>query len=111
MRHPRYLLALAILAGSSTSAAEPTTCPIPGDLLHWQADYCMAEIGTDDVIAAGPCLEREAKIRFRSTCNGKFRYKGAMCKLAIRAGSYTGSVESCIKDPLFVGPTVRNDGA
>jgi hypothetical protein len=86
-------------------------CPIPGDPLHWQADYCMAEIGTDDVIAAGPCLERESKVRFRDPCEGKFRYKQGICELAVRNRSYSGAVDACVEDPLFVGPTVRNGGA
>lgn len=111
MRYPLYLLVIAILASGGASASPPITCPIPGDLLHWQADYCMAEIGTDDIIAATPCLERESQIRFRSACNGKLHYKQAMCKLSVGAGSYSGSLDSCVKDPLFIGPTVRNGGA
>ena len=71
----------------------------------------MAQIGTDDVIAAGPCLERESQVRFRSACNGKLHYKQAMCKLSVRAGSYPGSVDNCVEDPLYIGPTVRNGGA
>jgi hypothetical protein len=86
-------------------------CPIPGEMAHWQADFCMAQVGTDDVIAAGPCLEREAAIRFPSACNAKQRYKAGMCELAIANGSRTDSVEACVADPHFVGPTVRNRGA
>jgi hypothetical protein len=111
MRQSLYLLGIAIFAGGSASASPPATCPIPGDLQHWQADYCMAQIGTDDIIAAGTCLERESQIRFRSPCNGKFHYKQAMCKLSVHAGSYSGSVDKCVEDPLFIGPTVRNGGA
>jgi hypothetical protein len=111
MRHFQPVLAIAILAGGSASASPPMACSIAGELQHWQADYCMAEAETDDVIAAGPCLERESRVRFRSACSGKFHYKQAMCKSSVRAGYYSGSVDSCVKDPLFIGPTVRNGGA
>jgi hypothetical protein len=111
MRDSIHLLGIAILASGCASASAPLACPIPGDLQHWQADYCMVETETDDIIAAGPCLERESQIRFRSACDGKLHYKQAMCKLALRAGSYSCSVDSCAKDPLFVGRTVRNGGA
>jgi hypothetical protein len=111
MRHPLYLLGFAIFASGCVSAAQPMACPIPGGLQHWQADYCMAKIETDDIIAASACLERESQIRFRSPCNGKHRYKQGMCELAVRNGSYARSVDTCVKDSLFLGPTVRNGGA
>ena len=111
MRHSRYLLGIALVACGVAPAAELRTCPVPGELQYWQADYCMAGIGTDDIIVASDCLERESRIRFRSSCSGKLRYKQAMCKLAVRAGSYSGSVDSCVEDPLFIGATVRNGGA
>lgn len=111
MRHSFHLLGIAILAGGSACASPPVACPVPGNLQHWQADFCMAGIGTDDVIVAGPCLERESQVRFRSACDGKLRYKRAMCESAVRTGAYSGSVGGCVEDPLFVGPTVRNGGA
>jgi hypothetical protein len=111
MRQFPCLLGIAIFASGCALASPPATCPIPGELQHWQADYCMAKIGTDDIIAAGPCLERESQFRFRSACNGKLHYKQAMCELSVRAGSYSGSVDRCVKDPLYIGLTVRNDGA
>jgi hypothetical protein len=111
MKHPAHLLVVAITLSGIASASPPKSCPIPGELLHWQADYCLFKTGTDDIIAAGPCLERESQIRFRSPCNGKFRYKSALCELVIGAGQRSGSIDSCVKDPLFIGPTVRNGGA
>ena len=109
----RHLLCLgfAIVSSGYVAAAQPMACPIPGELQHWQADYCMATMETDDIIAASSCLEHESQIRFRSPCNGKYRYKQGMCELSVRSGSYTGSVDHCVKDPLFLGPTVRNGGA
>jgi hypothetical protein len=111
MRFVHYLLGIGMIGSCFASEVSPSDCPILGDLRHWQADYCMAEIGADDIIAADACLERESQIRFRSPCNGKYRYKHAMCKSAVRAGTYSGSVDGCVQDPLFVGPIVRNGGA
>src|SRR5690606_11517008 len=36
----------------------PEACPVAGELPHWQADWCMALLGTDDEIAAWPCIEQ-----------------------------------------------------
>src|SRR5688572_7194430 len=86
-------IAAALLAGIVFAGCAPATtksdlvpvtaahddCPIPGDMAHWQADFCMAQTGTDDVIAAGPCLQSQAAVRFRSACAGKRHYKSLMC--------------------------------
>lgn len=110
MKHLVNLSVALIALSGGASASQPNSCPIPGDLLHWQADYCLFKTGTDDIIAAGPCLERESQIDFRSSCSGKFHYKRALCELAIGAGQRSGPIGGCIKDPLFIGPTVRNGG-
>lgn len=122
-------IAVAVLAGIVLAGCAPATtksdpgavgaappvahedCAIPGDMAHWQADFCMAQAGTDDVIAAGPCLQSQAAVRFRSACAGKRHYKSRMCELAIANGSRADSVEACVADPEFVGVVVRNGGA
>jgi hypothetical protein len=86
------------------------SCPVPGAMEHWRADYCMSQVGTDDVLAAQPCLEKEQTLLFRSACTAKLHYKRKMCELSVRA-SGKGSVDVCVKDPLFQGRTVRNGGA
>ena len=102
---------LVTFVSASAMAETPVQCSIPGDALHWQADYCLYVVGTDDIIAAGPCLERESKILFRSRCNEKFHYKRAICELIIKSGGRSGTIDNCVQDPTFVGPTVRNGGA
>jgi hypothetical protein len=67
-------------------------------------------VGTDDIIAAGACLERPTP-DFRDDCQGKRYYKQSMCRRAIAAGAYAGQESDCLADPDFVGPTVRNGGA
>ena len=86
-------------------------CPVRGEVAHWKADYCMAQIGTDDIIAAGPCLERKVEIHFLSACSARIYYKTRMCELALANGVRKGSVRDCVSDPAFVGRTVRNGGA
>lgn len=39
-------------------------CAISGAAIQWQADYCLMETQTDDLIAAEPCLKREGSRRF-----------------------------------------------
>ena len=92
-------------------SAPADDCPIPGEMAHWQADYCMAQVGTDDIIAAGPCLERESAVRFRSACSAKQHYKAGLCEQVIANGARRGSVEACVADPEFAGRTVRDGGA
>ena len=110
MTRPACLLAAAIVFGGCASASPPEACPISGEFEHWRVDYCLFMTETDDIIAADPCLERESRIRFRNSCKGKLHYKRALCELVIDAGQRSGSIESCVEDPLFVGPTVRNGG-
>lgn len=105
----RSILWLMVALGGSASAAP--ACPVPGELVQWRADYCLFKIGTDDLIAAGPCMAREAKTPFPNSCEGKLHYKRKLCRLVIGAGQRTGSMDSCVADPLFPGPTVRNGGA
>jgi len=96
------------LAGASSAADH---CPLPGHLAQWRADYCMATTGTDDLIAAGQCMERESQVLFSSDCVGKLEYKRRMCELAGDEGPRKKSVEACLADPGFMGSTVRNDGS
>ena len=115
MRRVTYLAAAAIVltacASPSSPSPSPSPCPVPGELVHWQADYCLFETETDDIIAAGPCLERESGMRFRSACSGKRHYKRALCERSVFAGYRPGTVDACVSDPLFMGSTVRNGGA
>ena len=111
------VLALAACAATTAGpvsspppAAAADACPIPGALAHWHADDCLGEAGTDDIIAAGACLERPTP-DFRDDCQGKRYYKQSMCRRAIAADAYAGSVDACLADPAFVGRTVRNGGA
>jgi hypothetical protein len=101
--------ALLLFLVSPLMAKDGNTCPVSGDLEHWRADYCMSEIGTDDVIAAQSCLEKEWKKVFHSACAGKLHYKRLMCEKSVKLAQ-SGSVKSCLRDDGFQGPTVRNSG-
>ena len=109
----KLLLALGIasLASGCVSTSTAASCAIPGEAVQWQADYCLFATGTDDLIAAQPCMDREAKVHFLNACAERQHYKQSLCKLVVEAGSRPGSVEQCMQDIQFSGPTVRNGGA
>ncbi|TZF80575.1 hypothetical protein [Cognatilysobacter lacus] len=105
----KFTAAVLVLTSSLAQAAGPPACAVPGKMEHWRADYCLAKVGTDDILAAQSCLETEEKVLFRSACTANLYYKRKICVLnAAAAGT---SVEKCVADPAVVGPTVRNGGA
>ena len=95
---------LALAAGLPAHAAP---CPVPGETLHWIADYCMAKLETDDEIAASDCIHDESNRKFKTACGAKRHYKQALCALTRERGE---SVKACVADPKFTGPTVRAGG-
>jgi hypothetical protein len=102
--------AILLALNSSALAKDGDSCLVPGEMAHWRADYCMSKVGTDDIIAAQPCLEKEWKRRVRSACSAKLHYKREMCKLSVSNG-VADSVQACMQDPRFQGLVVRNGGA
>ena len=110
MRRIACLAGVAISLGGCATARSPASCPVPGNLYQWQADYCLFKTGTDDLIAAGPCLQRESNRWFDNACDGKLHYKQALCRLVLEAGQRSGSVEACVTDRNFTGPVVRGNG-
>ena len=103
-------IAITIWSGVVFAAgSEPASCP-PGETVQWIADYCMATIGTDDEVAASDCISRESKIMFRSGCHANFYFKRALCEVVVKNASRSGTVDACVEDPQFVGPTVKNGG-
>ena len=78
--------------------------------MHWIADYCMSKVESDDEIVAGPCINEEIRVRFRSDCAAKLHYKRALCRQALARGDRTGTLKDCIEDRGFAGSTVRNGG-
>ncbi len=100
---------MALLAPLAALADEPS-CEIPGEKIHWIADYCMARLETDDEIPAMDCIAKENAVPFRSACAAKRHYKKAMCELSISRRTLNGELERCVADPEYVGATVRNGG-
>lgn len=104
------ILAWMILASPLLAIAAPEDCAIPGTLIQWQADYCLFAIGTDDLIAAQPCIDEQPR-DFADECAGKRHYKRLRCELVVSAGHRAGgTVEACVADPDALGSVVRNDG-
>lgn len=103
------LCALSLGCSLPGLAVQPP-CPIPGETIHWVADYCMASIGTDDEIAASDCINRELARKFDSACQAKTYFKRSLCRLLHEHGTIQGGIEQCVNDPAVQGRTVRQGG-
>jgi hypothetical protein len=103
----RSVVAIALLAALPVRAAE---CRVPGDKMHWIADFCMAQLETDDEIPASACIGKESRKRFTNDCAAKIYYKRQMCRLSVEHKTRKGSVQACEADAAFIGRTVRNRG-
>ena len=102
-------LAFCIALLSSQAYAAP--CTVPGELVHWQADYCMNRSETDDFASPSVqrCMDKEGKRQFSDVCAAKAEYKQKLCSIAVSIGTEL-SQRACMKDRKFSGPTVRNGG-
>ena len=105
----RAALTLALLTAVSLTDAA-TSCLAPGEPVQWRADYCMLKMETDDEIAVSGCIEEEGKRRFPNSCASNTHFKKRMCELMIQDGTKAGTLDRCMKDPTFMGRTVRNGG-
>lgn len=99
-----------LLSGQAVTEEFPRTCPVPGEVIQWAADYCMLKLETDDEIAAADCMHEERKATFPSECAAKMHFKRAMCSLIAARGVSRQTVEQCVDDRAFMGRTVRNKG-
>lgn len=108
LRHLSVLLAFA----ASAASAHPGKCAIPGEPVHWAADYCMYAAATDDF--AHPkvveCFDKQPDVKDARACPAKVKYKTDICAIVVRDGSYKGTVAACVRNNLFSGRTVRNGG-
>ena len=108
----RLLMGVTALLVSAQAVTEESlpTCSVQGAVIQWAADYCMLKLETDDEIAADECIGEQIKATFPSECAAKIHFKRAMCGLVIARDGSRGTVEQCVKDPAFMGRTVRNGG-
>ena len=110
MRGAVAVAALAVWPAMGFAAdSRAPACPA-GETIHWVADYCMARIGTDDEIAASDCIAEQSVGAFRSACAARLHFKRALCEMVVKNGSRAGTVDACVADPGFAGPTVRRGG-
>ena len=65
---------------------------------------------TDDEIAGGECIASQLHVKFETACDAVEHYQKALCALAVSRGTYPDTVDVCLGDPAFVGPTVRRNG-
>lgn len=108
----RLLMSITALLVSEQAVSEESqrTCSVQGEVIQWAADYCMLKLETDDEIAAAECIGEQSKAAFPSECAAKIHFKRAMCGLVIAGDVSRGTVEQCVRDPAFMGRTVRNGG-
>jgi len=86
-------------------------CEIAGHSSQWQADFCLAVMQTDDVIAAEPCLEHERRRpRHGEECALRRYYKQEWCREVTRPGGLPISLAECIADPAQAGSVVKAAG-
>jgi hypothetical protein len=115
MRPPCLRLALALAATMSPGLAcadggDAPACALRGEVIQWVADYCMAQLQTDDEIVAADCIEREHARRPADPCAAKRHFKRALCGLSLAADGRHASVEQCLQDRSFMGHVVRDGG-
>lgn len=112
----KYKNGLLIKRQSSPKCPEDVetdvACDIPGELVHWQADYCLYKNETDDFWQEGvqACFQVEKQKSFKNTCAAKNEYKHAMCQMMASYPPYNGSTTKCLEDKTFSGPAVRDGG-
>jgi hypothetical protein len=82
-------------------------CEIPGEAIQWQADFCMAAMQTDDVVAADECMRIESRTWHGEQCARKRHYKQEWCRELVTSGAMPRSLAECIADPEAAGRTVR----
>jgi hypothetical protein len=89
------------------SGAPDRDCEIPGDAYSWQADYCLAESQSDDLLAAQACMDRESHTRHGEECARRRHFKREWCRKLVDGGAMSGSFAECIADPERTGAIVQ----
>ena len=87
------------------------TVPRPGEC---ESCRLVRTVHAGNAVVARETVECERKYDARGApkdaCAAKRQYKRALCELSIRRGHVKGGVERCLRDPAFMGSTVRNGG-
>lgn len=103
-------VASALLACTPAAAQSPApACDLRGEVIQWIADYCMLRMQTDDEIAVAGCIAEHRRTTSPDECTAKRNWKRALCGL-YAAGEGSKAVERCVRDPEFMGRTVRRRG-
>lgn len=109
-RAPAVIAYVLMLQLFSAPAFARGACPVPGHAVQWIADYCLYKEQTDDLVAAGPCIDEEqAKSDRADDCATKLHYKTELCALHISDRSRDGPLADCVGDKTFSGNTVHDD--
>lgn len=73
---------------------------MPGEAVHWQADYCLYKVGTDDFFHEDVqmCMEKEEMKPKKSSCASKIEYKNEICRRIADLEPCNGSIKKCFRD-------------
>jgi hypothetical protein len=106
------LLAVSHVLIAAAANAAPGKCVVPGEPVHWAADYCLYAAETDDFEnpKVAECFSKQPEVPAAKACSAKVKYKTDICRVVVRHGSYKGTVAACVRNKAFSGPTVRNGG-
>jgi hypothetical protein len=94
------------IATWKAGTADPD-CEVPGESSKWQADYCLAAMHTDDLVAAQVCMEREQRTRHGEECARRRHFKQEWCRVVVDSGALRRSLAECIADPEQGGAVVK----
>jgi hypothetical protein len=101
-------------AGSASSSAgsavgiqpaalnsDPRYCEITGKPDQWESEYCLWQVGTDDlsdqqVQGCLQTLERDQSLP-EHECERKVRLKAMICQVMIETGFFLGDVNGCVQ--------------
>ena len=105
------ILGLAAYAGNKKTAS----CNIPGEAIHWRADYCLwlNETGDFNADSVQKCFYGKLatdKKQGMSDCDKKRFYREEICRSMIGMYIFRGSMEKCMKSDETIPATVEKDG-
>jgi hypothetical protein len=123
---PRFVMITVLLLLAACAPLPPATheaiadwrsgkadpdCEIAGHSSQWQADFCLAVMQTDDLVAAEPCLKHERqRPRRGEECSLRRYYKQEWCREVVDHGGLQRSFAECIADPEQAGMVVKGAG-
>ncbi len=108
----KLILIQVALVISTTTNAQVENCGIPGNAMHWIADFCLHQAETDDFQEprVQACFAKQQGYKIQDTCENRNHYKLKLCQHLVGKEYYQGDVDMCLHDKEFLPTTVRRGG-